>query len=50
MQPGTSHEEIVDLSGCALFESMSATLTNQSIKTEIETEVKVSQKLKFKLN
>jgi hypothetical protein len=50
MQSGTSDEEIVDLTGRALFELMSATLTLESIKTAIETAVKVSQKLKFKLN
>ncbi len=50
MYSGTSDEEIIDLTVCALFELMSATLTHESIKTAIETAVKVSQKLKIKLN
>ncbi len=50
MQSGTSDEELIDLTESALIILMSATLTNESIETAIETAIKVNPKLIFSSN
>ncbi len=50
MQSGTSDEELIDLTESTLIILMSATLTNESIDTAIETAIKVNLKLIFSSN